>query len=351
MPANIAGKTTSRARKTSVALLGVLGLFAVGAYAVHAAQSPGPKPPKPPEPSITAKPAKNTAVTSAKLRFRDRWSGVTFQCALDGSRFRRCTSPKQYPRGLEGGWHAFRVRAVTGDERARSAPATYRWWIDGRPAAPRVVAHPAAPTTSTQARFAFVARERGLRFRCRLDARVWSACKSPVRYSRLRLGRHVFRVRTDDPDGTLSRATRFAWRIATTVPGPDSALRGPDFEIALGQGEGGFGATGRAALYPGGPDAMLPITFDNPSADTIYVTGLTVAATDTPPGCDSTANFSVTQSSVSETNAVAVPPRGSVTLPTQDVSAPRLRLVDRPVNQDACRNARIGFAFDASAHS
>jgi hypothetical protein len=331
-----------------VALVGMLGLLAASAYAVQAARSSGPKPPRP---WITAKPPKNTATTSAKFGFRDTWAGATFECAVDGSSFGRCTSPKRYRGGMAGGWHAFRVRAIARGGRAHSAAAVYRWWIDGRPAAPRIVAHPIRPTTSRRARFAFLSRERGLRFQCRLDGRAWRACKSPVSYARLGLGRHAFRVRADDPDGTLSRASRFGWRIAIGVDAPSLEVRGPDFDISVASGGGGLGVTGRAALYPGGPAEEIRLSFDNPSAESIYVTGLRVVVTDTPPGCDRAANFAVTQSSVSEAHAVAVPPHGSATLPTHEVSAPKITLVDRPVNQDACRNATIGFAFDASAHS
>jgi hypothetical protein len=346
---HLAATAKRSTRASSVALLGVLGLLAAAACAVYAtAYSSGTKPPRP---SITAKPAKNTAAASARFRFRDSWSGATFQCALDGSRFRRCSSPKRYRGGLAGGWHAFRVRAVAGGDHERSAPATYRWWIDGRPTAPRIVAHPTAPTDSKRARFAFVGRERDLRFQCRLDARAWTSCRSPVRYAQLALGRHVFRARAKDPDGPMSATTRFAWRIGKEATSAESVVRGPDFAITLTQGAGGLGVTGRTALYPGGPAGMLALTFDNPSGDTIYVTALNVAVTNTPAGCDRTADFRVIQSNVSESNAVAIPPHGSATLPTQGVSAPRLMLVDRPVNQDACQNARIGFAFEASAHS
>jgi hypothetical protein len=339
----LAPTTRSATRKASVALLGVLGVLGVGALAVYAATATSSKAPKPPKPSITTKPARRTAKTSARFRFRDAWSGVTFQCAMDGARFRKCTSPKRYRKGLAGGWHTFRVRALTRGKR-HGAHAKYRWWIDGRPVAPRIVGHPAAPTTATSARFAFVGRERGVRFRCRLDAGRWSACKSPVHYRRLRLGLHLLRVRGEDPEGRLSRETRFVWRIATHVPGPD-------FSIAPAAGDDAFALAGGATLYPGGPAGVIPLTFTNPNGYPIFVTSLDVAITGTPPGCDGDANFDVIQSNVAETNPVEIPAHGSVTLPTQRVAAPRIRFVDRPVNQDACQNATFRFAFNASAHS
>jgi hypothetical protein len=331
------------ATKSTAVLLGSLGFLGAGAYAVYAADSPGAKPPKP---TIVTKPAKNTAITGASFRFRDAWSSATFQCALDGSRFGRCASPKRY-RIPAGGWHALRVRAVAGGN--PGAATAYRWWIDGRPAPPRIVGHPRRVTSSTRARFSFTSRERGLRFQCRLDARAWAWCRSPMRYARLARGRHVFRVRAKDPDATMSRPSRLAWQIGTQATQADS-VAGPEFAITLTQDGGDLGVSGRTALYPGGAADALTLTFDNPTGETIYVVALDVALTDTPAGCG-VVNFHVAQSNVGETNPLAVPPHGSATLPTQGVSAPRLMLLDRPVNQDACQNARVGFAFTASAHS
>jgi hypothetical protein len=331
------------ATKSTAVLLGSLGFLGAGAYAVYAASSPGANPPMP---SIVTKPTKNTATTWATFRFRDAWSGTTFQCSLDGSRFGRCASPKLY-RALAGGWHGFRVRALAGG--SHGAAAAYRWWIDGRPAPPRIIGHPSRVTSSTRARFAFAGRERGLRFQCRLDRRRWAWCRSPARYARLALGRHVFRVRAKDPDATMSRPTRLSWRIGKEVAGAAS-IAGPDFTISLTQGGGDLGLRGRTALYPGGPADALALTFDNPTGDTLYVTGLDVGVTDTPAGCG-VVNFHVTQSNVSEANSLAVPPHDSASVPTPGITAPRLTLVDRPLNQDACQNARVGFAFTATAHS
>jgi hypothetical protein len=331
------------ATKSTAVLLGSLGFLGAGAYAVYAAYSPGAKPPKP---TIVTKPAKNTATTWAGFRFRDAWSDTTFQCSLDGKRFGRCANPKSY-RALAGGWHAFRVRALAGD--SAGAAAKYPWWIDGRPPRPRIIARPSRVTTSTRARFSFASRERGLRYQCRLDRRARAWCRSPVRYARLAPGRHVFSVRAKDPDATMSRPTRLAWRVVNEIAGA-ATVAGPDFAITLTPDGGDFDVSGRTALYPGGPADALALTFDNPTGETIYITALSVRVTDTPTGCGDV-NFHVTQSNVGETNAVAVPPHGSATLPTQGVSAPRLALVDRPVNQDACQNAQIGFAFTASAHS
>jgi Tol biopolymer transport system component len=56
---------------------------------------------------------------------------------------------------------------------------------------------PAAKTRKRRPvfRFADATDQPGTRFRCRIDRGRWTACGSPIKLKRLRLGRHVFRVR------------------------------------------------------------------------------------------------------------------------------------------------------------
>jgi Tol biopolymer transport system component len=56
---------------------------------------------------------------------------------------------------------------------------------------------PAAKTRKRRPvfRFADATDQPGTRFRCRIDRGRWAACGSPIRLKRLRLGRHVFRVK------------------------------------------------------------------------------------------------------------------------------------------------------------
>jgi hypothetical protein len=51
------------------------------------------------------------------------------------------------------------------------------------------------------ARFRFSSNEAGSTFKCKLDRRRKTACKSPKAYRRLKAGRHVFKVWAKDPAG------------------------------------------------------------------------------------------------------------------------------------------------------
>lgn len=77
-----------------------------------------------------------------------------------------------------------------------------------------ISAGPVSPTRSRTAGFSFSATEPGSTFQCRLDDRAWRACTSPRSYSRLVLGRHVFRVRATDLAGNRDATpATWTWRI------------------------------------------------------------------------------------------------------------------------------------------
>lgn len=67
-----------------------------------------------------------------------------------------------------------------------------------------IVGHPPARSLRTWARFRFVVPDAQPTFLCRLDAKPWRPCASPVVYRHLAPGRHVFRVRPATPGLTVS---------------------------------------------------------------------------------------------------------------------------------------------------
>jgi hypothetical protein len=105
-------------------------------------------------------------------------------------------------------------------------------------------------------------------------------------------------------------------------------------------------------LGPGAKPAPLALRLSNSAAARSSVTGLTVAVARSPARCRSSANLRIVQSNVSSHHPIRIPGKGSVTLPAQGVSAPKIQLVNRPVNQDGCKGASfpLRFAFTYSAH-
>jgi hypothetical protein len=144
-------------------------------------------------------------------------------------------------------------------------------------------------------------------------------------------------VRAIDPPALVSRVARFDWRV---VPRQGRE----NFSISTGEIIGG-------PLYPGAPPEAIRVTLANPNDVAIFVTSLTVTVPSGPAGCDSATNIGLAQSDVSSAAPLEIQAHGSVTLPAQGRSAPTIQLVNLPVNQDACQNARFPLSFTGSAHS
>ena len=66
-----------------------------------------------------------------------------------------------------------------------------------------ISAAPKKRSRARTARFRFLSSEPRARFRCKLDRRRATGCRSPRTYRRLRPGRHVFRVWAIDPAGNM----------------------------------------------------------------------------------------------------------------------------------------------------
>lgn len=85
------------------------------------------------------------------------------------------------------------------------------------PAAPNttIVKHPKRKSRSRTAVFRFRASVSGAKFRCKLDRRRYRTCRSPLRFRRLKHGRHVLRVLATSPSGSAERSpATFRWRVA-----------------------------------------------------------------------------------------------------------------------------------------
>jgi len=287
----------------------------------------------PPAPTITSKPASLTDEAFARFAFADSESGVNFLCRLDGRAFSSCDSPEWYF-DLSDGSHTFQVQARDGAGNT-SGSTSYTWKIDTRPPpTPSLTGYPSQTTTSTSANFTFTDGEAGVRYECSLDDDR-SACSSPKSYSGLDTGRHTFAVRAIDAAGNRSNWAIYSWTVTRATS--------RDFSIS---------GNASALLYPGAPPQPIALTLSNPNSVAIYVTSLQVAVTaSSSPGCSPAANLALTQSSASSSAPVRVPAGGSVTLPAQGVSAPTLRMLNLPVNQDACKNARFTLGYSGSAHS
>lgn len=189
------------------------------------------------------------------------------------------------------------------------------------------------------------------RFQCRLDGEDWSECRSPRRLTGLVPGSHHFAVRVFNREGRAGEAVDYEWRqtppaiavapgTAVPVAAGEAVEPQPFSIVALRQPEN---------LYPGLPPTAIPVRIANPNDVAIEVTEIAVAVREAPANCRAE-NFELTPAGASPADPLLVPAGGSVDLPATGTAAPTIRMVDLPVEQDACRGAEIPLLFSGEAH-
>jgi hypothetical protein len=181
------------------------------------------------------------------------------------------------------------------------------------------------------------------RFQCRLDGGEWRACGSPHWLGGLGLGEHRFAVRAFTRDGRPGPAVDHSWRQREAAPAPEPQPEPGDPKPFTIEPGGGL-----ADLHPGDPAQPLPVLVTNPNSVPIEVTSLTVAIAGESPNCTAE-NFELTPSSASPAAPLPVPAGDSVSLPTANVSAPAIAMLNLPVNQDPCRGAEIPLVLSGEA--
>jgi hypothetical protein len=260
------------------------------------------------------------------------------ECRLDGGRWKPCATPRTYL-GLRLGAHVFRVRAKRANGR-RSSVNRFVWTIVSSPPPlpPTITSRPDPDTTSTEATFGFDIAA-GSTAECRLDAGDWTPCESTAVYVGRGTGKHTFCVRAIGAGGVAGPETCVTWNVLTSESPPEPS--------------GAFTLSGSlpGLLAPGTNDP-LPLTVSNPFNFDLRITSLTVNVQpgSSQAGCDGPANLQITQSNVGGGSvSIVVPARGSVTLPAQGATAPRVTMLDLAVSQDACKSAVFTFAYSGAA--
>jgi hypothetical protein len=184
----------------------------------------------PPETILVSAPSGVVTSSTASFSFSSPVAGVRFECSLDSGAFAPCASPVSFG-GLADGDHVFDVRALDASGNVDPTPAHAAWTVDTTAPEAVISAGPRVRTAATRARFLFSA-EVGAALACSLDGRAFRPCTSPAAYSRLRAGRHSFRVRAADDAGNVDRSpTRWTWTVDRVPPqtrivlGPRSGTR------------------------------------------------------------------------------------------------------------------------------
>lgn len=168
--------------------------------------------------AVAAAPAADVTAKGPRGATRDRTPTfrldashrAKLRCSLDGRAAKRCSRRWTAPR-LHDGRHTLVVRAVDAlGHTGRSAPRRFR--VDTTGPRVRLRHRPRKRTRRRRGTFAFVASERGARYRCSVDGGRFRACHSPRRV-RVGRGRHRFRVRALDRLGNRGRVAAYRWRV------------------------------------------------------------------------------------------------------------------------------------------
>jgi hypothetical protein len=168
-----------------------------------------------------------TSATATEVRFASvpAVAGDRFECRLDGGTWQGCTSPRAIP-ALPDGAHSFDVRAIDAAGNVDLTAATRAWTVDTVAPDTTITAGPTGRVASQTAQLSFTSTEPGSRFTCSRDGGSWTACSSPVTYSKLSNGTRGVRVRATDAAGnTDPTPAERKWTV--DVQGPSTTLLGP----------------------------------------------------------------------------------------------------------------------------
>jgi hypothetical protein len=284
-------------------------------------------------PTINAGPSGLVNSSTATFSFSSAESGVTsFRCQIDAGPVTVCSSPASFS-SLPDGSRTFTVRAADAAGNVGSPAATRTWSIDTvAPPAPVLGDKPDDPNGDGIANFDWTDSESPVTFRCSLENGSFTPCSSPYRtiVDVSNDGQHQFAVRAYDVAGNFSE-TGYRWKV----------LKGVNVTI-----DGDV-----VGLLVPGVWRSIAVTFHNPNNFPIRITGLVASISSSPAGCPAAAiggnpaNIALEQSDISTSATVTVPADGELTLPAQGRSAPRIRLNNTPLDQQACKNGRFGLNY------
>jgi hypothetical protein len=175
----------------------------------------------PPDTIIDSAPTGTVSATSATFTFHSTEAGATFLCTLDGSVNTVCSSPATYT-GLAEGAHTFSVTATDTTGNVDPTPATTSWTNDSIAPDTIIDSAPSGVIHVATATITFHATEAAT-FKCSLDGAAPSTCTSPVNYTGLANGAHIFSVTATDTSGNVDATpATAAWTIALAVIDTDA---------------------------------------------------------------------------------------------------------------------------------
>jgi hypothetical protein len=138
---------------------------------------------------------------------------ATTECSVDGAAYAACTSPTM-AMGLMDAMHTFDVRATAGTMYA--AIPTYSFTVDTKAPTMVITGQPAMASPVATAQFYFQ-KDDATTVTCQLDTAAAMPCTSPVMYSGIPDGSHMFVLSGTDGAGNVATQS-YSWTINTVTP-------------------------------------------------------------------------------------------------------------------------------------
>ena len=152
-----------------------------------------------PNTRITSGPSGKTSARSASFSFRPSEDGSTFDCRLDGGKWKGCDSPAGYD-GLTSGRHKFEVRATDAAGNVEPSPAARDWSVRRRKADPGAWSYKVLAGDIDAPRNGLERLERN-------DGRRLEIAADAKRSDRFVAGLETFASLTDEQSRSLERLT------------------------------------------------------------------------------------------------------------------------------------------------
>ena len=172
-----------------------------------------------------------------------------------------------------GGWPSGGLTIeLDASDGTNTATAIRTITVDGSGPAPSITGFPANPANNSGATFQFSASDADdgasqITLLCELDGGTLAPCGSPISFSHLPDGTHIFYVYAQDPAGNVS-VTSYTWVIDTTA-GTTQAAESPPPDAA------GWNSLGISPATNGSPVTVtLTATDPGPAGSGIYGTGI-----------------------------------------------------------------------------
>jgi CSLREA domain-containing protein len=184
----------------------------------------------PPDTTIVTGPPAITTVGNASFEFVSNQPASTFSCALNGAAFEPCASPLTLT-GLGSATYTLEILATNSYGLVEVEAAIYTWEVlvgpDTTPPDTTILTGPILVDAPATATFTFASNEIGASFECQLDGLGYSSCQSPVVYTELVGGPHVFELRAIDLAGNIdSSPAIYNWTVL--APPSTTILSGPE---------------------------------------------------------------------------------------------------------------------------